>query len=77
MWVMDTYVIAVKRAMRDQVSPKWIEELRDIKGLVIRGSSGGSRIQIEATAEAISEVQARFAGACHIEPVIEHQMISV
>lgn len=68
---MSTFVVAVKRTMRDQAPADWADQVAGVRGVSLTGGVNPARIQIEATADAIDEVQRRF-GYCHVEPLIEH-----
>jgi hypothetical protein len=70
---MSTYIIAVKREMRQTAPTNWLDMLRDIEGLTIRGASNPQRVQVEASDEAIEEVRRRLGQWCHIEPAILHR----
>ena len=69
---MESYVIAIRREARDKAPPGWQELLQDIQGLTIHPAANPSRIQVEASAEAIERVRQLVGGFCHIEPVIYH-----
>ena len=70
---MQTYVVAVKRDSRDTAPPDWIEQLRNIPGVIIRGSPGPARVQVEATEDAALEIRKRLGGFSHIEAAIIHR----
>jgi hypothetical protein len=70
----ESYIIAVKREMRDSVPADWRERLREIEGLQEVGGSD-RRVQVEASEAAIAEVKARLASWCHIEKMIPHQRL--
>jgi hypothetical protein len=70
---MQTYVVAVKRGSRDTAPPDWIEQLRNVPGVIIRGSPGPIRVQVEATEEAAAEIRKRLGGFAHVEAAIMHK----
>jgi hypothetical protein len=70
---MNTYIIAIKREMRNTAPTTCLEMLRDIDGLTISGASNPNRVQVEASDEAIAEVRRRVEPWCHIEAAIRHR----
>jgi hypothetical protein len=70
---MNTYIIAVKRELRDTAPANWRDLLRDIEGLTIRGAGNSQRVQVEASDEAIAEARRRLGQWCHIEAAIPHR----
>ncbi len=73
--IKSTYIIAVKREQRRNAVPDWVESLRRIKGLKIRGQASPFRTQVEATPAAIEEIRHLLGDLCHIEPIIEHTVL--
>jgi hypothetical protein len=72
--MQESYIIAVKREMRDSAPADWHERLHGIEGLHEVGSSD-RRVQVEASEEAIAEVKVRLASWCHIEKMIPHHRL--
>jgi hypothetical protein len=73
---MKRYVIAIKREQRSATPANWAEPLRAIKDLHIRGGGhGSSRIQVDASEEAIDEARRILGDFCHIEPAIQHHLL--
>ncbi|MEO7653507.1 MAG: hypothetical protein ABIZ80_23865 [Bryobacteraceae bacterium] len=70
---MDQYVIAVRRDARGSAPADWSESLKRIPGLEIRGAGNASRVQVEASPEAIASVRKKLGAFCHIEPAIVHK----
>ena len=73
---MSTYVIAVKRERREDVTADWSEALRDAPGVEVTGESGGRRVTVRATDDGIDELRSRVGAFCHIEPLIEHEPLA-
>jgi hypothetical protein len=70
---MKRYIIAIKRERRAAAPADWTEPLRAIQSLHIRGGGEGSRIQVDASEEAIEETRRILGDLCHIEPAIPHR----
>ena len=68
-----TYIVAVKRERRDSAPADWVAQVRDIPGVIIRGSANPTRLQVEATDKAAQEIQDRLGTFCHIEAAIAHK----
>ena len=66
------YVIALKRARRDQAPSDWVDQLREIEDLRFVGEARAKRVLVEALPDAIEAVRARHGAYCHVEPLIEH-----
>jgi hypothetical protein len=73
---MSTYVIAVRREMRDQVPPGWDKLLADIDGLSIRGTANPNRIQVDASDAAIADARERLGDCFYIEPASIHKVLN-
>jgi hypothetical protein len=69
----DVYVLAVKREERAGVPRDWLEVARGIPGVVILGDANPTRVQIEATPEAIERLRELLSAYIHIEKVIPHE----
>lgn len=67
----ETYIVAVKRGLRDAAPSDWQDRLRRIKGVRIVGGST-RRLQIEAAPETVQAIRDRFGSIFHIEPIIPH-----
>jgi hypothetical protein len=66
----DEFVVAVKRDRRSEVPHDWVETVRAISGLTIRGEAIPIRIQVKATPEAIDEVRRRLGEFVTVEKVM-------
>jgi hypothetical protein len=66
----DEFVVAVKRDRRSEVGHDWVETVRAISGLTIRGEASPIRIQVKATPEAIDEVRRRLGEFVTVEKVM-------
>ena len=66
------YVIALKRARRDQAPSDWVDQLQEIEGLQFITEARAKRVLVEAPPDAIEAVRTRLGAYCHIEPLIEH-----
>lgn len=72
---MDTYLVAVKRQLRDQVEDDWSKVLESIEGVEPAPSPlRPDRIQVEATPAGIAKVRQCLGDICHIEPVLRHEV---
>ena len=67
------YLIALKRARRDQAPSDWVDQLREIEDLCFIGEAHAKRVLVEAPPDAIEAVRARHGDYCHVEPLIEHK----
>jgi hypothetical protein len=70
----DVFVIAVKRERSTDVPADWIEVVRGTSGVTVMGDASPSRIQVRASAEAISRIRDRFSDYLHIESLIPHRL---
>jgi hypothetical protein len=70
---VQTFVVAVKRERRETAPADWISQVRNISGVTVRGKGNPHRILIEATPEAVLELQKRFGDLCHIEVPVRHR----
>jgi hypothetical protein len=69
--VLATYVIAIRRESR--LEAMTAEEcVRQVPGVHIKGAGDPSRVVIEATDQAISEIERRFGEKVIVEPEIRH-----
>lgn len=69
------YVVALKRDRRASAPSDWAAQVRRIAGVTVIGDASDQRMQIEATDEAIREIQHRFAEDLHVEPVLPRQRL--
>jgi hypothetical protein len=72
---MKRYVIAVKREQRAVASTDWSDALRGIEDLKIHSTSNPSRIQVDASDQAIAEARRVLGDLCHIEPALPHRFV--
>lgn len=70
---MSSFVLAVKREMRNDAPADWIVLLSKIDGVELLGETESEPIQIEADEDTIARVSEQFKEFCHIEPVIVHE----
>ena len=66
---MSSYVIAVKRGLREKAGPHWSDPLSTIQGLRVVGDANPYRLRIEATESAIAAARQQLARLCHIEEI--------
>ena len=66
------YVIAVKRAMRDQAPSDWVDRLQEIEGLRLVAEAQANRVLVEAHPNAIEAACTLLGDYCHVEPLIDH-----
>ena len=69
---MDKYIIAIRRESRATAPTDWVEFLRGIPGLHLASSANPTRIQVEASPEAIEDARRRVGQFAYIEPVMLH-----
>lgn len=70
----DVFIIAVKSERRGDVPADWVEVVRGTSGVAVMGDSNPSRIQVRASAEAISRIRDRLSDYVHIEKLIPHRL---
>lgn len=70
---MTSYVIALMRDRREEVSADWVARLEEAPGVEVTASSGNRRATVTATADGLDELRHRVGAFCHIEPLIEHR----
>lgn len=66
---MTSYVIAVRRGLRQEAGRDWSKPLAAIEGLKVVGDANPYRLRIEATEAAIEQARQELATLCHIEQV--------
>jgi hypothetical protein len=70
---MTTYLIAVKRSKRQQLSlQQAVDGIGDIAGVKIVGDLASGMARVVANERAIAEVVRRLSPWCHIETLIQH-----
>jgi hypothetical protein len=70
------YVIAVKREARSKMTEKLSDLLNRVRGLkTVGGDESLGRYQVEATPEAVDELNRLSADRLHVEPLIEHERL--
>jgi hypothetical protein len=73
MMKMDQYVIAVKRERWGEVRlSDVLKRVTAIRGYNVLGDTSGVRTLIEASDEALMQIQSKLRDCCYIEPVILH-----
>jgi hypothetical protein len=71
------YIIAVKREARDTLDGNLLEVVKNAPGVEPVGNSPSPwRVQVEATPEAITELQNTTGDKLLIEPLIYHEALS-
>jgi dephospho-CoA kinase len=69
-----TYVVAIRREARlEAVTAE--ERVRQVPGVYVKGAGNPSRVVIEATDQAISEIERRFGDKVIVEPEIRHERL--
>lgn len=61
-----TYIVAVKSEKEDEVSPDWVEQLRELSGVQVRGGTR-DQVRILADEEGIEHVRRALGGYYLIE----------
>lgn len=72
---LEEYVISIRRDARDRAPADWIDLVRRVAGITIRGSAHPDRIQVEASPEAIEELRHSLSSIAHIEKLILHKTL--
>ena len=70
----DVFIIAVKRERRGDVPADWMEVVRGTSGVAVMGDANPFRVQVRASAEAISRIRDRLSDYVHIEKLIPHHL---
>jgi hypothetical protein len=73
---MATYVVAIRREARSDTvgAEEWV---RQVPGVQVKGAGNPSRVVIEATDQAVSEIKHRFGDKVIVEPEIRHERLDV
>ncbi len=68
---MATYVIALRRGTRShRMTPE--EQVRQVQGVRVTGSSNPRRIVVEGSPQAADEIVRRFGDDLIVEPLVMH-----
>ncbi|WP_134495893.1 hypothetical protein [Microvirga pakistanensis] len=71
---MATYVVAVRReAQSDTVTAE--EWVCQVPGVQVKGAGNPSRVVIEASLHAVSEIERRFGDKVVVEPEVRHERL--
>ena len=71
------YIVAVKREARDKMTEKVSDILNRVQGLeTVGGDERSGRYQIEATPQAVDELNRISSDLLHVEPLIAHQPLA-
>jgi hypothetical protein len=69
-----TYVVAIRREARSDTMT--VEEwVRKVPGVVVKAAGDPSRVVIEASSQAISEIERRFGDKLIVEADIRHKRL--
>ena len=72
--VLATYVVAIRREAR--LEPVTAEEwVRQVPGVQAKGAGNPSRVVVEASTEAVSEIERRFGDKLIVEADIHHKRL--
>ncbi|KLK93067.1 hypothetical protein AA309_10870 [Microvirga vignae] len=68
---MATYVVAIRREARSEAmtAEEWV---RQVPGVQVTGAGNPSRLVIEASPQAVSEIERRFGDKLIVEAEIRH-----
>jgi hypothetical protein len=70
--ILATYVVAIRREERlGTVTAE--ERVRQVSGVHVKGAGNPNCVIIEATDQAISEIERRFGDKVIVEPEIRHE----
>jgi hypothetical protein len=71
---MATYVVAVRREARSDTmtAEEWVCQ---VPGVVVKAAGNPSRLVIEASPQAISEIERRFGDKLIVEAEIRHKRL--
>lgn len=71
------YIVAVKREARNKMTEKLSDILDRVPGLqTLGGDEWSGRYQIEATPQAVDELNRISSDFLHVEPLIAHQPLA-
>jgi dephospho-CoA kinase len=71
---MATYVVAIRREARadTMTAEAWV---RQVPGVQVKGVGDPSRVVIEASSQAVTEIERRFGNKVIVEPEIRHKRL--
>jgi hypothetical protein len=69
---MATYVVAIRREARSDTMTAE-ERVRQVPGVLVKAAGNSSRVVIEASPQAVSEIERRFGDKIIVEPEIRHK----
>ena len=72
---MTTFVLAVRREMRDVAPGDWQARVGAIPGIRVQGDAAASPLQVEADLERLDRLRAAFGGLLHIEPLARRERL--
>jgi hypothetical protein len=69
---MVTYVVAIRRGEQSDTmaAEEWV---RQVPGVFVKAAGKPSRLVIEASPQAVSEIERRFGDKVIVEPEIRHK----
>lgn len=71
---MATYVVAIRREARlEAITAE--EQVRQVPGVHVRGAGNPSCVVIDASPQAVSEIERRFGDKVIVEPEIRHERL--
>jgi hypothetical protein len=72
--VIATYVVAIRREARSDTmtAEEWVCQ---VPGVHVTGAGNPSRVVIEASPQAVSEIERRFGDTLIVEPEIRHERL--
>jgi hypothetical protein len=69
-----TYVVAIRREARlEAITAE--EQVRQVPGVHVRGAGNPSCVVIDASPQAVSEIERRFGDKVIVEPEIRHERL--
>jgi hypothetical protein len=73
---LSSYVVAIRREVRStsRTAEEWV---RQVPGVQVKGAGNPSRVVIEASPQAVSEIERRFSDKVIVEPEIRHERLNV
>ena len=73
---MATYVVAIRREARSDLmtAEEWVCQ---VPGVQVKGAGNPSRVVIEASPQAVSEIERRFGDKIFMEPEMRHERLYV
>jgi hypothetical protein len=71
------YIVAIKREARNKMTEKLSDILNRVQGLrTVGGDENTGRYQVEATPQALDELNRISSDRLHVEPVIMHERLA-